>query len=97
MKSCCLKVSQRMRLLRQKDCRTQSSLAGILGVSSRCYSYYESGNCEHSILFLIKFADYYDVTLDYLCGLTDNPKGYRFPESICYVPATKEFKLSEIV
>lgn len=47
---------------------TQKELAKILNVTDKAYWSYESGRTEPNIDTLIKIADYFDVSLDYLCG-----------------------------
>lgn len=47
---------------------TQKELAKILNVTDKAYWSYESGRTEPNINTLIKIADYFDVSLDYLCG-----------------------------
>ena len=66
-------VSNRMRELREKQGYTQVSVAGVLGITKRQYYLYESGKREIPIHHLIALADYYDVSLDYLVGLTEKP------------------------
>ena len=49
----------------------QVALAKHLGVNQSTYSDYEKGKINVPIEILIKLADYYGVTLDYLTGRTD--------------------------
>ena len=62
---------QRMRDLREDHDKTQQEIADILGTSQTMYARYERGANEMPIRHLIKLARYYDVSLDYLCGLSD--------------------------
>lgn len=52
---------------------TQKDAASILGITDRMYQRYEYGKYEPSISGLIALADHYDISLDYLCGRSDNP------------------------
>lgn len=54
--------------LRQNSNLTQKELAKILNITDKAYWSYESGRTEPNIDTLIKIADYFDVSLDYLCG-----------------------------
>ena len=54
--------------LRQEHNLTQSQLAGILHISQRSYSHYETGSREIPIELLIKLADYYNTSIDYIVG-----------------------------
>ena len=47
---------------------TQREVAARLGVSQPSYIRYENGTSEPTIENLIKLADLFDVSLDYLCG-----------------------------
>jgi len=54
--------------LRKQNKKTQEEIAKIIGITSVGYSHYESERSEPNIETLIKLADYYDVSLDYLVG-----------------------------
>ena len=63
---------ERLRELREERNTTQKTLAGILGVSPRMVSFYESGgHFPRDESILIKLADYFNVTTDYLLGYSD--------------------------
>lgn len=59
-----------MRLieLRRKKGISQVELAGHLQMAQNTYQHYEAGRSEPSIDTLVKLADYYNVSLDYLVG-----------------------------
>lgn len=61
-------ISNRLKLLRTKRNITQAHFAKILGVARTTYAMYEQGQREPDFKTLIKIADYFDVTLDYLLG-----------------------------
>lgn len=50
----------------------QKEIAAVLGIDQRVYSNYETGKREIPVHLLIILADYYDTTIDYLVGRTDN-------------------------
>ena len=52
---------------------TQLKLAMELNTNQNTISRYENGEREPSIRDLIKIADYFNVSVDYLIGRTDNP------------------------
>ena len=54
--------------LRKQQKKTQKDLAEYLGINTVSYLGYESGRTEPNIDRLIKLADYYHVSLDYLVG-----------------------------
>ena len=53
----------------------QADLAAYLNVRQNTYSDYETGKINIPIEALIKLADFYQVSLDYLVGRTDDPRG----------------------
>lgn len=52
---------------------TQKRAAEISGVAERVWQSYEYGKVVPSALVLIALADYFNVSLDYLVGRSDNP------------------------
>lgn len=62
----------RLKQLRQKHKLTQSELADILGLKPTAISNYESERNEPSFDKLIALSKYFDVSCDYLLGLTDS-------------------------
>lgn len=59
--------------LRIKHRLTQEELSKILGVGRSTYSMYEQGNREMDYTLLVKLADFYKVSLDYLFNRTEFP------------------------
>ncbi len=60
--------SQRLKQLRIKSNYMQKEIAALIGVSVRTFQDYEHGNTEPNIEKLIKLADIFNVSLDYLVG-----------------------------
>lgn len=67
-----MKFNVRLKHLRQKNKLTQSELAEILGLKSTAISNYESERNEPSFDKLIALSKYFDVSCDYLLGVTDS-------------------------
>ncbi len=65
---------KRIRDLREDRDLKQIDIANLLKCSQVCYSYYENGQRDVPTDVLIKLCNYYDVSIDYLLGQTDNPK-----------------------
>ena len=61
----------RIRNLREDSDLTQSQIAEYLGTSQTMYARSERGANEMPVRHLIRLAQYYGVSLDYLCGLSD--------------------------
>ena len=68
-------VGQRLRALRTGMKLTQVQMAEYIGMVQSSVNRYEAGESEPSFEILLKYADYFDVSLDYIFGRTDNPQG----------------------
>lgn len=66
----------RIRNLREDKDLTQEELAVFLNISQTTYSRYESGALDIPSQSLIKLAQYYSTSVDYLLGLTNSNKAY---------------------
>lgn len=65
---------RRIRDLRIEKRLNQTQVAKILGMSQTGYSKYETGENDVPTSILIKLADFYGTSVDYLLGVTDNPE-----------------------
>ena len=65
---------QKIRDLREDRDLLQRDLAQYLNCSQRAYSNYELGNRDIPTEVLIKLANFYNVSIDYLLGQTKNPQ-----------------------
>jgi transcriptional regulator with XRE-family HTH domain len=70
-------LSDRLRLCRNEKGKTQKEMAGILNISDRAYQHYELNDREPPTSKLIVLADFFDVSLDYLIGRTDNRDSHK--------------------
>lgn len=70
----------RIRDLREDCDKKQYEIAEYLGTTKQYYSLYEKGANEISFERAIALAKYYDVSLDYIAGLTNNKKGLSHGE-----------------
>ena len=68
---------ERIRNLRVDADLTQEAIAQVLGVKQNTYSQYEIGVSRYPVEVLIKLAVFHNTSIDYLVGLTDEPKPYR--------------------
>lgn len=62
----------RIRDLREEHDKTQQNIADILGTSQTMYARYERGASELPVRHLIRLSKYYNVSMEYIVGLTDN-------------------------
>ncbi len=67
---------RRIRDLREDADLLQKDLAAYLQCTQVCYSYYESGKRDIPTDVLIRLAKLYQVSTDYLLGLTDQRQPY---------------------
>ena len=67
-----MNLHKRFKDLREDKDLKQKDLAAYLAIDQSTYSDYENGRINVPIEQLIKIADYYDVSLDYIVGRTDN-------------------------
>ena len=65
---------QRLRDMREDADKNQTEIAKILGMQQTEYSRYERGERELPMHHFITLARFYNVSLDYLAGLIDEPK-----------------------
>lgn len=62
-----------LKAIRKSKGLTQKQLAVDIGASERGIQQYELGERKPAFDVLIALADYFDVSLDYLCGRSDDP------------------------
>ena len=68
-------VSERIKTLRESIRLSQKDLAAKLSISQSGVNRYENKQSEASYETLLKYADFFDVSLDYIYGRTDKPQG----------------------
>lgn len=81
-------VGERLRSLRDSLNVSQEKMAQLIGSTQSSINRYEQG-LSSSIDVLLKYADFFDVSMDYICGRTDNPQGKMYQ----YLPNTLREKM----
>ncbi len=76
------KFSSKLSQLRKEKQMSQKEAAAGLGVSQALLSHYENGIRECGLEFLVKAADFYNVTTDYLLGRSESKQGFTGDFSI---------------
>ncbi|MCD7731808.1 MAG: helix-turn-helix domain-containing protein [Oscillospiraceae bacterium] len=66
---------QRIRDLREDSDKNQTEIADYLGTTAQYYGRYERGLAEIPFERAIALAEYYNVSLDYIAGFTNNKRG----------------------
>lgn len=84
--------SRIITLLRKEHKLSQKQVASDLNISQALLSHYEKGVRECGLDFVLKIADYYDVSCDYLLGRAPEPNGSRInindiPDNACSLPS----------
>ena len=67
-------IYKRIRDLREDKDITQTEISKILNCSQQVYSNYELGQRDIPTYILIELSKFYNVSVDYILGITDNPK-----------------------
>lgn len=67
-------MDNRIKDLREDSDLTQQKIADAIGITQRKYSYIETGTQPLTDELLVKQANYYQVSIDYLLRQTNNPK-----------------------
>ena len=71
-----MKYNERIRELREDNDYNQSQIAEILNVGQKTYSDYELGKTRIPIDSIIKLAKHYNVSVDYICGVSNIKNEY---------------------
>lgn len=85
-------IKQRLRELRESAQLTQSQMASILGVVQSQVTRYENGKSAPSPEVFFRYADYFNVSLDYIYGRTEQPAGTQFDYDPAALQARTEQK-----
>lgn len=87
-------IAKRLKGLREAAKLSQAKLSKELDVKQPLIARYETAINTPAYGVLIEYADYFDVSCDYLLGRTDNPQGKLYdciPKSVTSNPQIKEF------
>ena len=68
---------QRLRAIREDHDDTQAKIGKLLNKSQQGYSHIESGRAELKIEDLVKLCRHYNLSADYVIGLSDTPHSYQ--------------------
>lgn len=75
-------IYQRIRDLREDADKTQADVAAALGLYTTTYQRYERGEREIPLNVAVSLAKYYNVSLDYIAGLTTRPRKLFSPNKM---------------
>ena len=74
-------LAKRLRKCREDAGLTQIKVAIYCDITERAYQNYELGNREPKLGIIMRIAQFYEVSIDYLVGLTDDPTPYPRPRT----------------
>lgn len=82
-------LGQRLKELRLSVKLSQKKMAEILGTQQTSINRYETNQYDPPTKTILVYADYFDVSIDYLFGRTDNPQGrlYKYEPKALKVKA----------
>ena len=69
-----MKIHQKIKFIRIEKGVLQAQIAEVLEITKQQYSLYETGRREIPLHHFVTLAKYYNVSLDYLAGLIDEPR-----------------------
>lgn len=85
---------ERIRNLRIDRDLTQEDIAQTLGIKQNTYSQYETGVLRYPVDVFVKLALFYNTSMDYLAGITDNPAAYKrngCPKTAAHMPFNADY------
>lgn len=71
-----MKYNERIKEIREDHLYTQQKVADLLNVGQRTYCDYESGKTRIPIDSIIKLARHYDVSMDYITGVSNQKEPF---------------------
>ena len=77
-------IGVRLRELRQSAKLSQAKIAAIVGSRQSAVARFESGEAHVPADVMVRYADYFDVSMDYIFGRTDNPQGKLYEYKPAY-------------
>ena len=86
-------VGERLRCLREGVKLSQAKLAKELGITQAGVNRYETDNCSPPQEVFLKYADYFDVSMDYIFVRTDKPQGKLYDFQPKIIKSSEEMKL----
>jgi transcriptional regulator with XRE-family HTH domain len=76
-----IEVSERLKQLRESVMLSQMKLCSLNGCNQSSLARYENGQAVPPLKLLLWYADYFDVSMDFIFGRTDNPQGKLYEYS----------------
>mgnify|MGYP003500755401 FL=1 len=85
-------IGKRLRALRESINISQESLALAIETTQSSINRYENGQTTPPVAIFRRYADYFDVSLDYVFGRTENPEGKSYEFHPRITPEKEEMR-----
>lgn len=85
-------IGKRLRALRESINISQESLALVIETTQSSINRYENGQTTPPVAIFRRYADYFDVSLDYIFGRTENPEGKSYEFHPRITPEKEEMR-----
>ena len=85
-------IGKRLRALRESINISQESLALAIETTQSSINRYENGQTTPPVAIFRRYADYVDVSLDYIFGRTENPEGKSYEFHPRITPEKEEMR-----
>lgn len=92
-------IGERLKTLRESMKLSQQKVADMIGCPQTSVYRYETGNYTPSAETLLWYADYFDVSMDYIFGRTDKPQGklYDYEPQVLKMQEEKRKEMQEFI
>ena len=85
-------IGKRLKYLRESIGLNQEDMAAQIGSSQSSVNRYENGQASIPLTLLRSYADFFDVSLDYIFARTDKPQGMTYKFNPQYTPEKAEMR-----
>ena len=85
-----MELHERLKSLRQNSGLSQAKIAALLETTQASVNRYENGLCTPPVKVLLWYADFFDVSMDYIFARTDNPQGKLYDNKPKVIEALSE-------
>lgn len=84
-------IAERLKVLRESVGLSQNKLGKLFGLPQATINRYEHDQTTPSTKAFLQYADYFNVSLDYIFGRTDNPHGAFYDDKPKVSPEMEKF------
>lgn len=85
-------LGNRLRSLRESTMMSQAKFAKEIGSSQSAINRFENDQSEPNCTLMLQYADYFNVSMDYLYGRTDRPEGMAYEFKPKFDTDNEQFK-----